>query len=100
MNLRIVAKSNRGVFAGIEEDGYVVLSMDDTKDIELGDVLSSATWTDRDGLFKTVQNITKREQVRICIENWSCPRTVAYESLRRLNSATEVTSIEREESRR
>jgi hypothetical protein len=95
MKLKIIAKSDRGVFVGHNEEyDYVVLSLDDIKDIDLSDLLSSETWDDQGGLFRSVKNLTKKETIRICIENWSCSRDVAFEFLGRLNNPTKITHIE------
>lgn len=91
--IKIVAHSNVGVFVGLDaERNYVVISLDDTKVISLGDVLRSTSWDDRDGLFKAVLNETKGESVRICIENWDCSAAVATDLLNRLNSPTKIVS--------
>lgn len=92
MNLSIVGKSDRAVFAGIDEKGeYVVFSLDDIKDIEIGDILSTERWGTPGRFFKTVKNLTKRHEVRICIEDWDCSRERAAELLSSLNSPTNVT---------
>lgn len=95
MKLKIIAKSDRGVFVGVcDQFGHVVISLDDCIDIDLADVLSSETWDDSNGLFKEVQNLTKNETVRICIENWSCSREIAFDFLQRLNSPTHIITLE------
>jgi len=78
MKLRIIAKNNRGFFAGYNEEfGHVVISLDGMTPIELNDVLSSETWDDSDGLFKYVMNLTSGDEVKICIENWSLSKNQA-----------------------
>lgn len=72
VNIRIVAAAVIGSFIAADPNGsYVVITLDDTKDIEVGDVLAGS-FTDSDGLFKTVRNVTRREEVRICLESWDC----------------------------
>ena len=90
MKTKVIAKSNTGVFVGTEPDGcFCVFSLDDTNDIELGDVLSG-NFDDSDGLFKYVHNDTQGQRVRICAENWECSRKLAFEFLDRLNSPTKI----------
>jgi len=93
MKLTIVAKSDREVFAGIDENGdFVVLSLDDSREIELGDVLSHGDWNTVG--FETVTNLTKAGSVRICIEDWGCAKARALDLLRRLNSPTKITTLQ------
>lgn len=92
MKLKIVAMSNRDVFVGTDEDGeYVVLSLDDTRDISLGDNLSHKDWetTGRE----TVKNLTKREDVEVCIEDWGCSKARAFALLEKLNSPTTIHTL-------
>ena len=72
MKLKIIAKSDRGSFIGkTSEEGYTVITIDDTLDIDVGDVLSKPNaWDDCDGLFIEVRNLSKKESLNICIENW------------------------------
>ena len=93
MRTKVIAKSNRGVFVGTEPDGgFCVFSLDDSVDIELGDVLRGV-FDDSNGLFKDVHNETQGQSVHICAENWECSRTVAFEFLQRLNSPTEMWTL-------
>ena len=72
VNIHIVAAAVIGSFIAADPNGsYVVITLDDTKDIKVGDVLAGS-FTDSDGLFKTVRNVTRREEVRICLESWDC----------------------------
>ena len=82
MNIRVVAIANIGTFvAGDSDDeNYCVITLDDTKDIEIGDVLSG-TFDGQGSLFYTVQNSTKREPVRICLEHWECDLPGAVQAL-------------------
>ena len=93
MKSKVIAKSNRGSFIGSEPDGsFCVFTLDDTTDIELGDVLSGC-FDDTDGLFKWVHNDTQDEGVYICAENWEYSRKVALESLKRLGRPTKIWTL-------
>ena len=76
-----------------EGEGYLVFSLDDALDIDLGDILAHSSWTDCDGFFFEVRNLTKRENVRICLENWSMNLDAAKGFLERLNSPTQFFSL-------
>ena len=90
---KIIAKSDRSVFVGTETDGgFCVLSLDDSVDIELGDVLRG-TFDDSDGLFKDVYNETQQETVHICVENWGCSQQVAFGFIHRLNRPTKIWTL-------
>jgi hypothetical protein len=94
MKLTIIARSDRDAFAGVDADGdYSVLSLDDTKEIELGDILSAEAWNDRGGEWKTVKNLTKKESVRICLESWGRSKAAALDLLRRLNNPTKILTL-------
>jgi len=94
MKLKIIAKSDRDIFVGVDADGdYSVVSLDDTKEIELRDVLSAKAWNDREGEWKTVKNLTKKESVRICLESWGCSRASAFDLLRRLNNPAKILTL-------
>jgi len=70
-----------GSFIAADEDGsYIVLTLDDTRDIDLGDVLSG-TFDGHGSLFYSVRNLTKSEDIRICLENWECALSAAIQSL-------------------
>jgi len=92
MKLLIIARSDRGSYIGkTNEEGFSVITLDDTIDIEVGDTLSKPeSWDDRDGLFLAVRNITKNEEVNICIENWHMSFKGASEMLSRLGSPTKI----------
>ena len=93
MRTKVIAKSNRGVFVGTEPDGsFCVFSLDDTVDIELGDILRGA-FDDSDGLFKDVYNETQQDTLHICAENWRCSRKVAFDFLQRLNRPTQIWTL-------
>jgi hypothetical protein len=65
-----VAKSDTGIFmAHHEGEGYSVFSLDDVRNIDVGDILTHSSWTDRDGFFFLIQNLTKKEETKICLEN-------------------------------
>jgi hypothetical protein len=90
---KVIAKSDKGVFVGTEPDGsFCVFSLDDTVDIELGDILRGA-FDDSDGLFKAFYNETQDRSVHICAENWQCSRKIAFEFLQRLNSPTKIWTL-------
>lgn len=81
MKIRIVAVGDIGSYIAVDDNGgYYVLTLDDTHDIELGDILSG-TFDGHGSLFYSVRNLTKREDVRICLENWDCLLVAAIESL-------------------
>ncbi len=93
MKTKVIAKSDRGVFVGTEPDGtFCVFSLDDSVDIELGDVLRGV-FDDSDGLFKDVHNETQGGTVHICAENWACSRKAAFEFLGRLNSPSKIWTL-------
>ncbi len=90
MKVTVTAKSDKSVFAAVDADGnYVIISLDDIRDIELGDVLSGDF--DGDGnLSKTVRNVTQGHEVRICLEDWECNRAHALEQLQRIGSPSQI----------
>jgi hypothetical protein len=93
MKTRVIGKSDRGSFVGTEADGgFCVFTLDDTTDINIGDVLSGC-FDDADGLFKWVHNDTQDERVYICVENWECSRKVAFEFLERLGRPTKIWTL-------
>lgn len=93
MKSKVVAKSNRGSFIGTEPDGsFCVFTLDDTTDINLGDVLNGC-FDDTDGLFKWVYNETQRERVYVCAENWQCSWKVARQFLQRLGRPTKIWKL-------
>lgn len=68
MNIRIIAAAAIGSYNAVDDDGwYYVITW--TRDIECGDVLAG-NFDGRGSLFYAVRNVTKRENVRICLENW------------------------------
>jgi len=92
MKLKIIARSDRGSFIGkTSEEGFSVITLDDSVSIELGDVLSKPdSWDDRDGLFMEVKNLTQDDTVNICIENWHMRFDKARELLERLGTPEKI----------
>ncbi len=81
MNVRLVAVSEIGSYIGVNAEGsYFVLTLDDSRELQLGDVLSG-TFDGQGSLFYSVRNLTRQEHVRICLENWDCPVAGAIDSL-------------------
>jgi hypothetical protein len=82
MNIRMVAAAVIGSFVAVDsKSAYYVLTLDDdTKGIELGDILSG-TFDGTGSLFYSVRNITRREDVRICLEDWECSVEVAIKHI-------------------
>jgi hypothetical protein len=97
LKIQVKAMSDRGVYLAYEDgEGYLVFSLDDTRDIEPGDILSHQHWDDREGLWKHIRNVTQdQDDVYICLENWSMNRELAYELLGRLNKPSSIRTIER-----
>jgi hypothetical protein len=95
MKLLIIARSDRFSYIGLtKEDGYTVLTLDDSVTIDVGDHLSAPAWDDRNGLFIEVKNKTKNEDVNICIENWHMTLKTATELLSKLASPTQILWLE------
>jgi hypothetical protein len=85
MKITVVAIANIGTFvAGDRDENYCVITLDGTKDIDLGGILSG-TFDGRGSLFYTVNNLSKRETVRICLEHWECSLPGAIQSLLEFN---------------
>ena len=81
MNIRIVTTADIGSFIAATTNGnYIVLTLDDTLDIDVGDNLSG-TFDGNGDLFYRVRNLTKGKDVGICLENWDCTVESAIESL-------------------
>jgi hypothetical protein len=90
MKIRIVAIANIGTFMAGDADGnYSVITLDDTKDVDLGDVLNG-TFDGRGSLFYSVDNLTKKEKVRICLEHWDCTLAGAIQALLEFNGVRTV----------
>jgi len=90
---KVIAKNNRASFIGTQPDGsFCVFTLDDTTDIDLGDVLGGC-FDDTDGLFKWVHNDTQDERVYICAENWECSREIAFKFLKRLGKPTKIWTL-------
>lgn len=90
MRTKVIAKSDKGVFVGTEADGgFCVFSLDDSVDIDVGDVLRGV-FDDTNGLFKNVRNETQDETVHICAENWECTKEGAFELLKKIGKPTKI----------
>lgn len=90
MNIRVVAFANIGTFIAGDSDGNChVITLDDTKDIDLGDVLSGK-FDGMGSLFYSVDNLTKRQSVRICLEHWDCDLAGAVQALLDFAGVTSV----------
>jgi hypothetical protein len=73
MNIKVVATAGNGSFiARDHEHAYYVLTLDDSREIECGDVLAG-NFDGHGSLFYSVRNESKGENVRICLENWESP---------------------------
>jgi thiamine monophosphate kinase len=93
MKIKIIARSDRDVFVGTEPDGsFCVLSLTHNGEIEIKDVLEG-NFDASDGVFKSVRNITRNQEVHICAENWSCSKKVAFEALHRINRPTKIFAL-------
>jgi hypothetical protein len=71
--ITLTAKNDRGVFAeSCHASGeWVVLSLDDTAEFELGHVIAGCLdCSDGWGYSRAVQNENVGCSVRVCIENW------------------------------
>jgi len=82
VKIRIIAANNRGVFIGVDsEQAYYVLSLQDTNEIEIGDVMTG----DFSGssTFGAI-NLTKNTKPWICVEDWECSLIGAVTLLLRL----------------
>jgi hypothetical protein len=78
MKIQIVAAADIGSFVARDEDwAFYVLTLDDVREIDCGDVLSG-TFDGVGSLFYPVRNLTKGEDVRICLETWESPLAPAH----------------------
>lgn len=81
MDIRVVAAAHIDSYIGVDRDEcFHVISLDDTRRIDCGDVLRGV-FDGKGNLFYKVRNVTKREDVRICLEDWGCPLEAAIETL-------------------
>jgi hypothetical protein len=86
MKIRMIAMSNREVYVASDTDGnYYVLSLDDTRELGLGDFLSGV-FDGHGSLFMTVKNLTQGHDIRICLEDWECSLNGALGHLLRLST--------------
>ena len=96
--ITLTAKNDRGVFAGSchASNEWVVLSLDDTADFELGHVIAGCLdCSDGWGYSRAVNNRSAGCSVRVCIENWGLRWDDALGFLKRLNSPASITIIQR-----
>lgn len=87
MNITVVAAAQMGSYIAKNDDGsYYVITLDDARGIDFGDVLAGKF--DRHGsLLYVVRNVTKREDVRISLENWESPLDPAIKMLLKFMSS-------------
>jgi hypothetical protein len=78
MDVRVVAAAEIGSFIGVDEEGsYYVLTLDDRRrGIDCGDVLAGR-FDGSGSLSYLVRNVTKKENVRICLESWESTAVTA-----------------------
>lgn len=94
MDVTVIAKSDRGVFVGLTDDGdFVVFSLDDTRPIELGNRLCGH-FGGSESTSRAVRNATTGETVQICAENWECTWHTAVDHLRRIGDPSEFWSLD------
>ena len=80
MEIRVVAAADIGSYIGLDEEGgFYVLTLNDTKDIELADLLLGRL--QGHGTHSTVRNVMTGEDVEICLESWDCPLDFAINML-------------------
>lgn len=76
----VVSADIESYIAADSEGGYYVLTLDDTKEIELNDRLEGEF--DGEGtLFYPVRNLTQQIDVSICLETWDCSLKSAIDTL-------------------
>jgi hypothetical protein len=81
VNITVVAAAQNGSYIAKDDDGsYYVITLDDTRDIDCGDVLAGK-FDGRGSLFYAVRSVTKKEDVRICLETWESPLGPAIKML-------------------
>lgn len=81
MNITVVAAAQNGSYIAKDDDGsYYVITLDDRRDIDCRDVLAGK-FDGRGSLFYAVRNVTKTEDVRICLETWESPLGPAIKML-------------------
>ncbi|NBC66718.1 MAG: hypothetical protein GVY07_13810 [Bacteroidetes bacterium] len=91
--ITIVAKSDRSVFIGLtKNEDFVVVSIDDIKEISLKDVLESESWGEDRNFNKHVKNITKNEEVKIFVEDFGCSKESALSLLKNKGSPNRISS--------
>jgi len=90
MEIKIVAFNDAEVYAGIGTvDDYYIISLNENKEIEIGDVLSGIFDSSED-LNKDINNITKNYKVNIYLESWQCSLNAAIDHLLHLGSPKRV----------
>ena len=93
MQIKVVAKNDKGCFAGLDSEGnYYVLTLDDIREIQLGDVLEG----EFDGigsLFYSVRNLSQGGSVKICLESWESTQAQAFDFLGKLGAPTKIYTL-------
>jgi hypothetical protein len=95
--ITLTAKNDRSVFTGTchFSGEWVVLSLDDTEEFDLGQTITGCLdCSDGGDFFRTVQNESAGCSVRVCIENWGLRWDGALGFLNRLGSPTSITVLE------
>lgn len=93
MNVRIIAKIELPVYVAQKEDGgCFVFSLDDTSQVELGDVLSG-DFEAPGQLHFTVENTTRGRPVHVYLEDWGFDRDQALQRLRRIGASSKVWTV-------
>jgi len=90
MEIRIVAFNNAEVYAAIGTVGdYCIISLNDSQEIEIGDILSGVFDSSED-YHKDIYNVTKKLKINIHLENWGCSCNTAINDLLHLGSPSIV----------
>lgn len=81
MKIRVMVVADIGSFVAAGSDGnYYMLTLDDMREIDPGDVLQGTFDGNGDSCYP-VQNVTRNEEVRICLEEFECSLEGAVDSL-------------------
>lgn len=94
MKAQIIGRIDIPVYVAVDDQGqYLVLSLDDANDLQLGDVLE---WDPAGpgGLHLTVRNVTRGREVQVCLEDWGCTREHAFQRLRQFGASSQVWTLE------
>jgi len=97
MKVQIIAKIELPVYVACDGQGVcMVLSLEDARPLELGDVLNGDFEGPGD-LDVTVEDVTQRRSVRVRLEDWACSREHALQRLRQIGATSVVWSLPLEE---